>query len=174
MFLYNSDMYETKGMYNYQKSCPNYKKLYKLRYYQFDCYHFCYRYLSLCTLLVIDITVLVIIACVVRSLFVLAVNVSLIVNDYLVDLFAFIMVDLIVSHCCAIDVFALFVIDLVTLIVVANKSISRGIGPGLLRASPGPMCRGHQGVWGVWNVPQLKGRSLPRKCFIFKCTKTCF
>lgn len=114
--------------------------------YQFDSYHLygrCQRYLSLCTLLVVVITVLVIIACVVRSLFVLAVNVSLIVNDYLVDLFAFVMVALIVSHSCAIDVFALFVFDLVTLIVVADKSISRGIGPGPPRASPGPMCRGH-------------------------------
>lgn len=82
------------------------------------------------------------------SLFVLAVNVSLIVNDYLVDLFAFVMVALIVSHCCAIDFFALFVIDLVTLIVVADKSISRGIGPGPPRASSGPMCRDHQGSGG--------------------------
>lgn len=116
-------------------------------------------------ILVIVITVLVIIACVVRSLFVLAINVSLIVNDYLVDLFAFVMVALIVSHCCAIDVFALFVIDLVTLIVVANKSISRGIGPGLLRASPGPMCRGYQGGLGGMECPPAKGRSLPLKCF---------
>lgn len=123
------------------------------------------RYLSLCTLLVIVITVLVIIVCVVRSLFVLAVNVSLIVNDYLVDLFAFVMVALIVSHCCAIDVFALFAIDLVTFIVVANKSISRGIGPGLLRASPDPMCRGHQGGLGGMKCLQLNGQSLPRKCF---------
>lgn len=59
-------------MYNYQKSCPNYKNytncaLLEVNY-QFDCYHLCgrcERYLSLCTLLVIVITVLVIIACVV-------------------------------------------------------------------------------------------------------------
>lgn len=91
--------------------------------YETDCYHLCgrsQRYLSLHSVSHRHHGLSFIIAFVVRVLFVV---VSLVVNDY-INVVTFVMV----AFTATIVVFALFVIDLVTFIVIADKSISRGIG----------------------------------------------